>query len=69
MQRTFFYSGIVMAALFLGCGFVFLCSDFMIDKYPRPSRTWFAIVFLAYGGFRAARQYHQYKKMKADEHE
>lgn len=51
-----------MAALFLGCGFVFLSTDFLLEKLPKPNRTWFGIIFIIYGGFRAARQYNQYKK-------
>jgi hypothetical protein len=69
MQRVFLWTGVLMAALFLGCGFVFLCSDFLIDRFPKPNRTWFGFIFLAYGGFRAARQYNQFKKLKREDNE
>ncbi|HKC68282.1 MAG TPA: hypothetical protein VKG26_08630 [Bacteroidia bacterium] len=69
MQRAFFITGTVMAALFIGCGFVFLCTGFLIERLPKPDRIWFGIIFIAYGGFRAVRQYNQYKKMKQEENE
>jgi hypothetical protein len=69
MQRVFLWTGTLMAALFIGCGFVFLCSDFMLEQLPKPKRTWFGILFLVYGGFRAVRQYNQFKKTKREENE
>lgn len=69
MQRVFLWTGVLMAALFLGCGFVFLCSDFLIEQLPKPNRTWFGIIFIVYGGFRAARQYNQFKKLKKEDNE
>jgi hypothetical protein len=69
MQRVFLWTGILMAALFLGCGFVFLCSDFLIERLPKPNRIWFGIIFIVYGGFRAARQYNQFKKMQREDNE
>lgn len=69
MQRAFLITGIIMAALFIGCGFVFLSTDFMIEKLPKPNRIWFGIIFIVYGGFRAVRQYNQYKKMQQEENE
>jgi len=69
MQRVFLWAGVLMATLFLGCGFVFLCSDFLIERLPKPNRTWFGIIFIVYGGFRAARQYNQFKKMQREDNE
>lgn len=69
MQQALLWTGILMAAVFIGCGFVFLCSDVLIDKLPKPNRTWLGVAFLAYGGFRAARQYNQFKRMKREENE
>lgn len=66
MQRAFLITGIIMAALFIGCGFVFLCSNVLIEKLPAPKRYWFGIVFIIYGGFRLVRQYNQYKKTKQE---
>ena len=58
-----------MAALFIGCGFIFLCTDFLLERLPKPNRTWFGILFIIYGGFRAGRQYYQFKKLKREEEE
>jgi hypothetical protein len=69
MQRAFLITGIIMAALFIGCGFVFICGNFMIEKLPAPNRYWFGGLFIVYGGFRAYRQYNQYKKLKEGENE
>jgi len=69
MQRAFLITGIIMAALFIGCGFVFLCTNVLIEKLPTPNRYYFGIVFIVYGGFRAVRQYNRYKKMKLEENE
>jgi hypothetical protein len=69
MQRAFLVTGIIMAALFIGCGFVFIGTDFLIEKLPSPNRYYFGIVFMVYGGFRAFRQYKQYKKMQVEENE
>ncbi|HTA60804.1 MAG TPA: hypothetical protein VK835_00030 [Bacteroidia bacterium] len=69
MQRAFLITGIIMAALFIGCGFVFLCTDFLIERLPKPDRIWLSIIFIVYGGFRSVRQYNRYKKMQQEENE
>ena len=58
-----------MAALFIGCGFVFLGTNFLIERLPKPDRIWLGVIFIVYGGFRGARQYNRYKKMKQEENE
>jgi hypothetical protein len=69
MQRAFLITGIIMAALFIGCGFVFLGTNFLIERLPKPDRIWLGVIFIAYGGFRGARQYNRYKKMNQEENE
>ena len=63
MQRALLITGTIMAALFIGCGFVLLFTNVLIEKIPQPNRNWGGFVFIAYGGFRAYRQYKQYKKL------
>jgi len=67
MQTALFWFGILMAAVFICCGFAFLLSDFLVSNVPKPNRTWLGIIFLLYGSFRGTRQYMQYKKMRRDE--
>ena len=64
LQTTLFWFGIVMAAVFICCGFAFLISDFLLANVPKPNRTYIGIVFIVYGAFRGTRQYKQYKKMQ-----
>lgn len=68
-QMTLFWFGTIMAAVFLCCGFLFICSNFLIDRVPPPNRTYIGILFLLYAGFRATRQYNLYKRLKRGDHE
>lgn len=68
-QMALFWFGTVMAAVFLCCGFLFLCSNFMIENIPHPNRTWVGILFLLYAGFRTTRQYNLYKRLKRGHHD
>lgn len=63
-QKALFWFGTVMAAAFLCCGFLFLTSNFLIEKVPAPNRTYMGIVFLLYAGFRGTRQYKVFKQLK-----
>ncbi|HXB39872.1 MAG TPA: hypothetical protein VNZ49_04970 [Bacteroidia bacterium] len=69
MQTALFWFGTIMAAAFLCCGLLFLCSDVMIDNFPPPNRKWLGILFLVYAGYRGARQYIKFKKLKHDNDE
>ena len=62
LQIVLFWFGIVMAAVFICCGIAFLLSDAMPIKLPKTNRIILGVVFIAYGSFRATRQYGQYKK-------
>ncbi len=68
-QMALFWFGTIMAAAFLCCGFIFLCSDVMIENFPQPKRNWLGILFLIYGGYRGVRQYFLFKKLKQTENE
>ena len=64
LQIVLFWFGIVMAAVFICCGFAFLLNDTLMAKLPKTNRIILGIVFILYGAFRATRQYNQYKKMQ-----
>ena len=64
LKTTLFWFGMVMAAVFICCGFAFLLSDFLIANVPKPNRTYLGYVFIFYGAFRAARQYNRFKIMQ-----
>jgi hypothetical protein len=66
-RLVLFWFGTFMATAIICCGFLFLTTDILIERLPPPRRTWFAIIFLVYGGFRAYRQYAQFKRMQQDE--
>ena len=68
MQTALFWFGNIMAAAFLCCGFLFLCSNFLIEKVPAPNRMYLGLLMLLYAGFRASRQYKFYKKIKQQDH-
>jgi len=67
-QVVLFWFGTLMAAAFLCCGFLFLTSNFLIERVPPPNRTYLGIVLLLYAGFRATRQYNVFKKLKRGDH-
>ncbi len=64
--KALFWFGTAMAAAFLCCGFLFLCTDVLIDNFPEPKRTWLGILLLVYAGYRGARQYFRFKKMQRE---
>jgi hypothetical protein len=64
LQIVLFWIGIIMAAVFICCGFIFLLTGFLIASLPKPNRTILGFVFIFYGAFRATRQYSRYKKMQ-----
>jgi DMSO/TMAO reductase YedYZ heme-binding membrane subunit len=63
-QMALFWFGTIMAAAFLCCGFLFLLSNFLIERVPLPNRTYLGIVMLFYAGFRGTRQYKMYQRIK-----
>lgn len=67
MQTVLFWFGILMAAVFICCGFSFLLTDFLLANVPKPNRTYLSYVFIVYGAFRATRQYMRYKKLQQNE--
>lgn len=69
MKTALFWFGTVMAAAFLCCGFLFLLSDALIENFPPPNRTWLGVLFIVYAGYRGARQYVLFKKLKQNQDE
>jgi len=69
LQTVLFWFGVLMAAVFICCGFAFLFTDFLLKNVPQPNRNWLGFIFIIYGSFRAARQYAQYKRAKRTEDE
>lgn len=66
-RMALFWFGTVMAAAFLCCGFLFLTTNFLIERVPPPNRTYLGIVMLFYAAFRGTRQYNVYKRMTRGE--
>src|SRR4051812_26810108 len=64
MNTVLFWFGILMAAVFICCGFSFLFTNFLLANVPKPNRTYLGYVFIVYGAFRATRQYSRYKNCK-----
>ena len=64
MQKVLFWFGMIMAAVFICCGFFFLLNKTFLERVPETNRTILGIVFILYGSFRATRQYSRYKQLQ-----
>lgn len=69
LQKMLFWFGMIMAAVFICCGFFFLLNKTFLDRVPETNRTILGIVFILYGSFRATRQYNRYKILKQRDEE
>lgn len=56
-----------MLVIYLGLGYFFLGTDLMIDKFPRPNRTYIGLVLVGWGLFRGFMIWQRYKRMKQDD--
>lgn len=66
IQTALFWFGMIMAAVFICCGFIFLLNKTFLPVLADTKRTILGIVFLMYGAFRATRQYTNYKRMQRE---
>jgi hypothetical protein len=56
----------IMATLILFMGAVLMFTDLYTDVIQAPKRTWLAVIFFAYAGFRYMRGWQLYKKNQRD---
>lgn len=64
LQKVLFWFGMIMAAVFICCGFFFLLNKTFLERVPATNRMILGIVFILYGSFRATRQYARYKQLQ-----
>ncbi|MDQ3108452.1 MAG: hypothetical protein M3R17_01035 [Bacteroidota bacterium] len=59
----------MMLVVYLSLAYLFLFTDFVIDKVPRPNRIYVGIVFIVWGAFRAITSWFRYKRMNQEDEE
>ncbi|MGL4596786.1 MAG: hypothetical protein ACRCYO_04625 [Bacteroidia bacterium] len=60
---------LAMAALFLASGLLFLCTNMLMDRFPKPNRLWLGGVLILWAFFRAFTAYNAWQRMKLEERE
>ncbi|MSP69894.1 MAG: hypothetical protein EXR20_06445 [Bacteroidetes bacterium] len=57
---------IIMICVFLGIAFLFLFTELLSDRYPKPNRTYIGLLLGAWACFRGASIWLRYKKIKSE---
>ena len=59
--------GAIVVALILVMGIGLLCTTILIEKIPKPNRTYLGLVFIFYASFRAYRIFKSFKDSKTND--
>lgn len=59
----------MMLMVFLGLGYFFLGTNMMIDKFPKPNRTYIGLLLVGWALFRGFMVYQRYKRMQQQDDE
>ncbi len=69
LGKTRLVMNLAMAALFLASGLLFLCTNVLMDRFPKPNRLWLGGVLILWACFRAFTAYTTWQKIKHEERE
>ena len=61
---------LTMLLAYFGLGYLFIATDFAINRWPKPNRIYIGLVITGWGIFRGYMIWQKYKRMKnEDEYE
>src|SRR4051812_47756440 len=60
---------LTMLLVFLGLGFLFLFTNTMIDRFPKPNRTYIGFVLVGWAVFRGISVWLRFKRIKDEQNE